>query len=488
MAPPRCCPQALRRPGPLPPAPYAARRAKQWVRTGTTGLPSPASGRSGLSPRSIGKKGGSFLGVWTAALLGLRGPSRRRPALGKARRGGQKGRWTLHCVHPAVPLLGPLIGEGVAGRLAPGRAGGRLQAKQAQGDPLRGRRGVTTQRAPAHVRPPGCLSDQLRVPCLSHQWQRGRGGHHLELESSRTPVLHRGSAGAPPTWKAPSLVPREPGASRSGPWMGSACLPRSRGPACLAPCVESGAFPSAFRSPFLGFPAGPSCARVAGFPRTRRPGSAELASHGALGRPSVRETLPFPLRRFSVPFRGFSFCIPSPDPPVTQRSAGPEGMWRLGPSARGQAAARSPEPGACPRPRGGGPGVAFALRPRLRRPAARGEDRAWPAAPAAGPSLSAPFPSPPQAASFPLTCSLEVKPSGESPVLDFPELGRKIRVSYSFCFSAETCDSRVSSFSACPRPLPRALQPPLGPGPCRLGAACPRPRSHAASPRPPAWC
>lgn len=236
MAPPRCCPQALRRPGPLPPAPYAARRAKQWVRTGTTGLPSPASGRSGLSPRSIGKKGGSFLGVWTAALLGLRGPSRRRPALGKARRGGQKGRWTLHCVHPAVPLLGPLIGEGVAGRLAPGREGGRLQAKQAQGDPLRGRRGVTTQRAPAHVRPPGCLSDQLRVPCLSHQWQRGRGGHHLELESSRTPVLHRGSAGAPPTWKAPSLVPHEPGASRSGPWMGSACLPRSRGPACLAPC------------------------------------------------------------------------------------------------------------------------------------------------------------------------------------------------------------------------------------------------------------
>lgn len=355
MAPPRCCPQALRRPGPLPPAPYAARRAKQWVRTGTTGLPSPASGRSGLSPRSIGKKGGSFLGVWTAALLGLRGPSRRRPALGKARRGGQKGRWTLHCVHPAVPLLGPLIGEGVAGRLAPGREGGRLQAKQAQGDPLRGRRGVTTQRAPAHVRPPGCLSDQLRVPCLSHQWQRGRGGHHLELESSRTPVLHRGSAVAPPTWKAPSLVPHEPGASRCGPWMGSACLPRSRGPACLAPCVESGAFPSAFRSPFLGFPARPSCARVAGFPRTRRPGSAELASHGALGRPSVRETLPFPLRRFSVPFRGFSFCIPSPDPPVTRRSAGPEGMWRLGPSARGQAAARSPEPGARPRPRGGVP-------------------------------------------------------------------------------------------------------------------------------------
>lgn len=58
----------------------------------------------------------------------------------------------------------------------------------------------------------------------------------------------------------------------------------------------------------------------------------------------------------------------------------------------------------------------------------------------------------------------------------------------SFCFSAETCDSRVSSFSACPRPFPRALQPPLGPGPCRLGAACPRPCSHAASPQPPAWC
>lgn len=494
MAPPRCCPQALRRPGPLPPAPYAARRAKQWVRTGTTGLPSPASGRSGLSPRSIGKKGGSFLGVWTAALLGLRGPSRRRPALGKARRGGQKGRWTLHCVHPAVPLLGPLIGEGVARRLAPGREGGRLQAKQAQGDPLRGRRGVTTQRAPAHVRPPGCLSDQLRVPCLSHQWQRGRGGHQLELESSRTPVLHQGSAGAPPTWKAPSLVPREPGASRSGPWMGSACLPRSRGPACLAPCVESGAFPSAFRSPFLGFPAGPSCARVAGFPRTRRPGSAELASHGALGRPSVRETLPFPLRRFSVPFRGFSFCIPSPDLPVTRRSAGPEGMWRLGPSARGQAAARSPEPGARPRPRGGVPasparcGPVYGDLPRGAR------TRAWPAAPAAGPSLSArlsaPFPSPPQAASFPLTCSLEVKPSGESPVLDFPELGRKIRVSYSFCFSAETCDSRVSSFLACsprrpppPPPPPSELcSPRWAQGRADLGL---RVRGPVPTPRPP---
>lgn len=55
---------------------------------------------------------------------------------------------------------------------------------------------------------------------------------------------------------------------------------------------------------------------------------------------------------------------------------------------------------------------------------------------------------PPQAGPFPFTCSLEVKPSGESLVLDFPELGRKIRVSYSFCFSAETCSSRVSSFSA----------------------------------------
>lgn len=344
----------------------------------------------------------------------------------------------------------PPAGQAGTGRPAPRPAWGHHSASSSPRPPTR------------------CLSDQLRVPCLSHQWQRGRGGHHLELESSRTPVLHRGSAGAPPTWKAPSLVPREPGASRSGPWMGSACLPRSRGPACLAPCVESGAFPSAFRSPFLGFPAGPSCARVAGFPRTRRPGSAELASHGALGRPSVRETLPFPLRRFSVPFRGFSFCIPSPDPPVTQRSAGPEGMWRLGPSARGPAAARSPEPGAHRRPRGGGPGVAFASRPRLRRPAARGEDRAWPAAPAARPSLSAPFPSPPQAASFPLTCSLEVKPSGESPVLDFPELGRKIRVSYSFCFSAETCDSRVSSFLACsPRPPPRPRPPssaaPAGP-------------------------
>lgn len=220
----------------------------------------------------------------------------------------------------------PPAGQAGTGRPAPRPAWGHHSASSGPRPPTR------------------CLSDQLRVPCLSHQWQRGRGGHHLELESSRTPVLHRGSAGAPPTWKAPSLVPHEPGASRSGPWMGSACLPRSRGPACLAPCVESGAFPSAFRSPFLGFPAGPSCARVAGFPRTRRPGSAELASHGALGRPSVRETLPFPLRRFSVPFRGFSFCIPSPDPPVTQRSAGPEGMWRLGPSARGPAAARSLEP------------------------------------------------------------------------------------------------------------------------------------------------
>lgn len=112
----------------------------------------------------------------------------------------------------------PPAGEAGTGRPAPRPAWGHHSASSGPRPPTR------------------CLSDQLRVPCLSHQWQRGRGGHHLELESSRTPVLHRGSAGAPPTWKAPSLVPHEPGASRSGPWMGSACLPRSRGPACLAPC------------------------------------------------------------------------------------------------------------------------------------------------------------------------------------------------------------------------------------------------------------
>lgn len=219
------------------------------------------------------------------------------------------------------------------------------------------------------------------------------------------------------------------------------------------------------------------------------------------GLPSSPAMAPWVAHRFGKRFPFlfdvflFRFAVsPSASRPQTRPSPGGLqdlracGAWVPPHGARRQPGAQSPST-----PPRGGPGVAFASRPRLRRPAARGEDRAWPAAPAAGPSLSAPFPSPPQAASFPLTCSLEVKPSGESPVLDFPELGRKIRVSYSFCFSAETCDSRVSSFLACsprppPAPAPRALQPPLGPGPCRLGAACPRPRSHAASPRPPAWC
>lgn len=49
----------------------------------------------------------------------------------------------------------------------------------------------------------------------------------------------------------------------------------------------------------------------------------------------------------------------------------------------------------------------------------------------------------------------------------------------SFRFSAETCGSRDSSFSA---GSPLSTQPPLSPGLCRLGVACPRPRSHAVSP------
>lgn len=128
----------------------------------------------------------------------------------------------------------PPAGQAGTGRPAPRPAWGHHSASSGPRPPTR------------------CLSDQLRVPCLSHQWQRGRGGHHLELESSRTPVLHRGSAGAPPTWKAPSLVPREPGASRSGPWMGSACLPKS---GSSVPCSLRGkwCFPVCFQVPFPGF-------------------------------------------------------------------------------------------------------------------------------------------------------------------------------------------------------------------------------------------
>lgn len=197
------------------------------------------------------------------------------------------------------------------------------------------------------------------------------------------------------------------------------------------------------------------------------------------GLPSSPAMAPWVAHRFGKRFPFlfdvflFRFAVsPSASRPQTRPSPGGLqdlracGAWVPPHGARRQPGARSPEPVHAPAwgvpasPSRRGP--VYGDLPRGAR------TRAWPAAPAAGPSLSAPFPSPPQAASFPLTCSLEVKPSGESPVLDFPELGRKIRVSYSFCFSAETCDSRVSSFLACsPRPPPRPRPPssaaPAGP-------------------------
>lgn len=211
------------------------------------------------------------------------------------------------------------------------------------------------------------------------------------------------------------------------------------------------------------------------------------------GLPSSPAMAPWVAHRFGKRFPFlfdvflFRFAVSPASRPQTRPSPGGlQDLRACGASvpphgARRQLGARSPST-----PPRGGPGVAFASRPRLRRPAARGEDRAWPAAPAAGPSLSA-RPSPPQAASFPLTCSLEVKPSGESPVLDFPELGRKIRVSYSFCFSAETCDSRVSSFLACsPRPPPpppsELCSPRWAQGRADLGL---RVRGPVPTPRPP---
>lgn len=160
------------------------------------------------------------------------------------------------------------------------------------------------------------------------------------------------------------------------------------------------------------------------------------------GLPSSPAMAPWVAHRFGKRFPFlfdvflFRFAVsPSASRPQTRPSpSGLQDLRACGASVPPHGPGGSPEPGARRRPRVGGPGVAFAPRPpftetcRAGRGPVRGPRPPRLARPSR-PSLSAPFPSPPQAASFPLTCSLEVKPSGESPVLDFPELGRKIRVS-----------------------------------------------------------
>lgn len=167
------------------------------------------------------------------ALLGLRGP----PGDGqpRARPGGEGRRDTGPCtVHTAVLLLGPLVREGVSRHLAPGRYSGCLQAKQGQG--LRGRRGVTAQRAPAHVCPPGCLSDQLQVLRLSPAVVSGRGA----MAGTISPALesHWRVPESPSSAEGPQ-VPCPPGKPR----------PLSRvGRALPARALDGLGFPLLFRA------------------------------------------------------------------------------------------------------------------------------------------------------------------------------------------------------------------------------------------------